>query len=82
MAEPMIPGRELTVAVLNGQPLTVTEITPSNHFYDYEAKYASGGSRHQLPAEVPDHVAEQAMAGGLALIFGVPRCQPVRFPLG
>ncbi len=62
MAEPMIPGRELTVAVLNGQPLTVTEITQSNHFYDYEAKYSSGGSQHQLPADVPAHVAEEAMA--------------------
>ena len=62
MAEPLIPGRELTVAVLNGKPLTVTEITQSNVFYDYEAKYASGGSQHQLPADVPDHVADQAMA--------------------
>lgn len=62
MAEPMIPGRELTVAVLNGQPLTVTEITQSNTFYDYEAKYASGGSQHQLPADVPEQVARQAMA--------------------
>ena len=61
MAEPMIPGRELTVAVLKGQPLTVTEITQSNSFYDYEAKYETGGSQHQLPADVPSAVAEQAM---------------------
>ena len=76
MAEPMIPGRELTVAVLNGQPLTVTEITQSNHFYDYEAKYASGGSQHQLPADVPDHVAEQAMAWA-ALAHNVLGCRGV-----
>ena len=76
MAEPMIPGRELTVAVLNGQPLTVTEITQSNHFYDYEAKYASGGSQHQLPADVPDHVTEQAMVWA-ALAHNVLGCRGV-----
>ena len=62
MAEPMIPGRELTVAVLDDQPLMVTEITQNNVFYDYEAKYASGGSQHQLPANIPDHVADEAKA--------------------
>lgn len=61
MAEPMIPGRELTVAVLDGEPLTVTEITQGNAFYDYQAKYENGGSQHQLPADVPSHVFDQAM---------------------
>ena len=37
MVEPYIPGRELTVAVLEGEPLTVTEITQDRAFYDYEA---------------------------------------------
>ena len=62
MIEPLIPGRELTVAVLDGEPLTVTEISQSNRFYDYEAKYSAGGSSHELPARVPDHVADQCMA--------------------
>ncbi|MGU9961739.1 MAG: D-alanine--D-alanine ligase [Candidatus Puniceispirillales bacterium WSBS_2018_MAG_OTU23] len=61
MVEPMIPGRELTVSVLEGEPLTVTEITQGNHFYDYQAKYEDGGSMHQLPADVPDHIADQVM---------------------
>ncbi len=61
MAEPMIPGRELTVAVLDGEPLTVTEITQSNTFYDYQAKYADGGSQHHLPADVPDDVFDTVM---------------------
>ena len=39
----------------------VTEITTSLEFYDYEAKYAEGGSRHTLPAKIPDAVAKEAM---------------------
>ena len=61
MAEPMIPGRELTVAVLEGEPLTVTEITQGNEFYDYQAKYEAGGSSHLLPADIPEEIFEQTM---------------------
>jgi D-alanine-D-alanine ligase len=39
----------------------VTEITTSLEFYDYEAKYAAGGSRHTIPADVPSGVSEKAM---------------------
>lgn len=60
MAEAFIPGRELTVAVMGDRALAVTEISTGNAFYDYEAKYADGGSRHVLPAAVPDAVAEEA----------------------
>ena len=48
MCEPFIPGRELTVAVLDGTALCVTEITSDRDFYDFDAKYAPGGSRHIL----------------------------------
>jgi D-alanine-D-alanine ligase len=61
MAEAFIPGRELTVAVMGDRPLEVTEIATGNVFYDYEAKYADGGSRHTLPAPVHPSVREQAM---------------------
>jgi D-alanine-D-alanine ligase len=61
MAEPMIPGHELTVTVLEGEPLTVTEITQGNAFYDYQAKYTDGGSQHHLPADVPDEIFHKAM---------------------
>lgn len=62
MAEAYIPGRELTVAVMGDRPLEVTEIATGNIFYDYEAKYADGGSRHTLPAPVHPSVREEAMA--------------------
>ena len=60
LAEPFIPGRELTCAVLGDQPLGVTEIIPaaSLRFYNYEAKYAEGGSRHLLPAPISSNVYE------------------------
>jgi D-alanine-D-alanine ligase len=61
MIEEFVPGRELTVAVLGGRALAVTEIVPRTAFYDYEAKYASGGSRHVVPAEIPSAVANEAM---------------------
>jgi D-alanine-D-alanine ligase len=61
MIEEYVPGRELTVAVMGGKALAVTEIVPKTAFYDYEAKYASGGSVHVVPAQVPATIAEKAM---------------------
>ncbi len=61
MAESFIPGRELTVAVMGDEALAVTEIATGNQFYDYEAKYADGGSRHVLPAAIHPDVAAEAM---------------------
>lgn len=62
LIERYIPGRELTVAVMEDRPLCVTEIVPKTTFYDYDAKYLAGGSDHILPAPVPDAVAERARA--------------------
>ena len=61
MVEEYVPGRELTVAVMGGKALAVTEIVPHTAFYDYEAKYASGGSDHVIPAKIPAATAEKAM---------------------
>ncbi|WP_298283918.1 D-alanine--D-alanine ligase [Acidocella sp.] len=60
MVEQYIPGRELTVGVLEDFALTVTEILSAEAFYDYTAKYAAGGSRHVVPAQIPDEVADEA----------------------
>ncbi len=60
MVEQYIPGRELTVCVLEDRALFVTEIVTGEAFYDYHAKYAAGGSRHVLPAELPDEVTQRA----------------------
>jgi len=55
IVEEYVPGRELTVAVLGGRALCVTEIVTSG-WYDYHAKYDVGGSRHVCPAEIPGEV--------------------------
>ena len=60
LAEPFIKGRELTVAVLNGEPLAVTELKIDNGFYDYEHKYTDGRTAHVCPADVPAEI-EAAM---------------------
>ncbi len=62
MVEEYVPGRELTVAVMGGEAMAVTEIVSSTNFYDYEAKYAEGGSRHVVPAKISTAATEQAMS--------------------
>jgi D-alanine-D-alanine ligase len=61
LAEPFIKGRELTVAVLNGEALAVTELKPKAGFYDYDAKYTDGLTQHVCPAEIPYEIAAAMM---------------------
>ena len=61
MIEPYIRGLELAVGVMDGKAMTVTEIVPRTAFYDYEAKYAEGGSEHIVPARMPRHAFDKAM---------------------
>ena len=56
LVEPYIPGKELTCAVMGDRALGVIEIVPAVRFYDYEAKYAPGGSKHLLPAPIAAEV--------------------------
>ena len=55
MVEAYVAGRELTVSVLGDKALCVTEIL-TDGWYDYEAKYAPGGSRHVCPAVLPEEI--------------------------
>ncbi len=75
LVEEFIPGREITVGVLGGGEadigaLTVTDIAPNpeiaHGFYDYDAKYAAGGSRHVLPAAIHADAFADAMRVALA----------------
>jgi D-alanine-D-alanine ligase len=61
LAEPFIPGRELTVAVLGDEALAVTELKPVAGFYDYDAKYTEGLTEHVCPANVPGDIARAMM---------------------
>ncbi|WP_237331955.1 D-alanine--D-alanine ligase [Yoonia vestfoldensis] len=60
MVETYAPGRELTVTVLGDRALTVTDII-TDGWYDYHAKYAPGGSRHVVPAEIPAQIFDACM---------------------
>ena len=62
MIEPYVRGKELAVAVMDGKAIAVTDIVPRTGFYDYEAKYAEGGSEHIVPAQIPLHAYEKALA--------------------
>jgi D-alanine-D-alanine ligase len=59
LCEKFIPGKELTCAVMGDAALGVIDIVPTARFYDYEAKYAPGGSTHILPAQIPAEVYEE-----------------------
>lgn len=61
LAEPFIKGRELTVAVLRGNALCVTELVPKSGFYDFDAKYTDGLTEHVCPAGIPRDIADYMM---------------------
>jgi len=67
LVEEYIPGRELTVGIMGDRALDVTEILPdAGLFYDYESKYADGGSRHIIPAAVHPDTYHRALDVALA----------------
>ncbi len=59
IVERYIAGKELTCAVMGDKALDVIEIVAATRFYDYEAKYAPGGSKHLLPAPVSSFVYQE-----------------------
>lgn len=65
--ESYIPGRELTVTVLDGEALPVIEVIPDHDIYDYECKYTPGRSRYLVPAELEDGEAERIRELALAV---------------
>ena len=63
--EEYIPGRELTVGILEDRALPVVEIVPEHGVYDYECKYTGGKSKYICPAELPKHKTEEIQSYGL-----------------
>lgn len=76
LAEPFIAGHELTVAVMGGEAMCVTELKPRQGFYDYDSKYTDGMTEHVCPAEVPDDIAK-AMLDMAALAHRALGCRGV-----
>src|SRR5690606_25306008 len=69
LIERFIDGRELTCAVIGDRATDIIDIVPAERltFYDYEAKYAPGGSRHILPANIPSDVYEAVQQHALTV---------------
>ncbi len=65
MAEIFVPGRELTCGVMGDVVFDVLEITTARGFYDYQAKYETGGSAHEVPARIPSDIAQAIQAYSL-----------------
>lgn len=65
LIEEYIPGRELTVSLLDGKPLPIVEVLPAHKFYDYEAKYMDAGTRYEFPAKL--NASETQMINRVAL---------------
>jgi len=66
LVEEYIPGRELTVGVMDDHALGITELRPRTRFYDYEAKYTGGVTEHLCPAPVPAEIAKACMDHAVA----------------
>ena len=83
IVERYIPGKELTCAIVGDEALGVIEIVPMVLFYDYEAKYAPGGSKHLLPAPISSFVYQHVrrLALGGASRAGLPGREPSGLPL-
>lgn len=60
LLEQFVAGEEITVAVLDGNPLPVVAIRPQSGFFDFEAKYTKGRTDYLVPAPIPDRVARTA----------------------
>jgi D-alanine-D-alanine ligase len=65
LVESFIPGREVTVAVLDGEALPVVEIVPSHGVYDYTCKYTSGMSQYHCPADLAAETARALQEAAL-----------------
>ena len=65
MIERFVPGRELTVGILEGRALAVGEIIPRHEIFDYECKYTPGMSEEIFPADLSDSVAKDCQRLGL-----------------
>ncbi len=74
LIEEYISGRELTVAILDGEALPPLEIKPKSGFYDYESKYTKGLTEYVVPAKVSEEITTKLKAQAL-LAFKALRCE-------
>ena len=71
MVEKYVPGKELTVAVLDGKAQAVTEIVSHTRFFDYEAKYHDDRTELVMPAKIPQDVYDLALKNAETVYNGI-----------
>jgi D-alanine-D-alanine ligase len=67
LIEEFIEGRELTVAIVNGEPLPIVEIAAEGGFYDYHHKYTKGMTQYYAPADLPNDLAKKIQQSALTV---------------
>ncbi|MDR2677535.1 MAG: hypothetical protein LBB26_03155 [Puniceicoccales bacterium] len=74
LLEPLCAGRDLTIGMLQGEPLAIVEIVPVHEFFDYESKYTPNGARHICPAPLDD-VLTRTITNHAREIFHICHCR-------
>jgi D-alanine-D-alanine ligase len=74
MAESYFPGREITIAVINGLTLPPVEIKPEHKLYDYTCKYTKGKSQYFCPADISEELTDK-LSDDAALIYETIGCR-------
>jgi D-alanine--D-alanine ligase len=83
LIEEYIPGREITVGILDELALPVIEIIPKNRFFDYESKYSTGATQYIIPAKLEEKLTQHVQAVALKAhkLLGCFGCSRVDFIL-
>ncbi len=71
LVEEYIPGRELTVGIVDEYVLPVVEIKTASEWYDYEAKYVTGDTNYVVPAELDPSMAAELQNIALATFMSL-----------
>jgi len=74
LIEEFIPGKEITVGILDNKPLPIIEIKPSHNLYDYDCKYTEGMSDYIVPAELSDSI-ERSLSEDALKIYKIIGCR-------
>ena len=71
LIETYIPGREITVGIVNDRALPIVEIVPKSGFYDYESKYQSGKTDYYCPADIPEALTAEIQASAMTVFKAI-----------
>lgn len=79
IVQEFVPGKEVTVGILNGRALPPLEIAPKSGFYDYTSKYTKGATEYILPARISQKISEKIQDWSVAVFnaldcSGTARC--------